>query len=196
MAAKKPANRTPADKQQAEMEENLLKEARDDNKLRINALERLLVVRAEQTQRSRLEQEELKRTIEKLSRRFDEEEKQTDVTSGEMYRQYKAMQGELILRIGQLQTAINGLQGDLEDSRLQLEKTKTEKDAIIAEKNKKINEQKQKMEDMAIEFGEMLKETLEQMSKRIDTGGGGGAAGGAAASRLRGGVHTASSSSG
>ena len=31
-----------------------------------------------------------------------------------------------------------------------------------------IAEQKQKMEDMAVEFGEMLKETLDRMSERIE----------------------------
>eukprot|EP00992_Anisonema_acinus_P012337 TRINITY_DN8054_c0_g1_i2.p1 TRINITY_DN8054_c0_g1~~TRINITY_DN8054_c0_g1_i2.p1 ORF type:complete len:180 (-),score=85.28 TRINITY_DN8054_c0_g1_i2:99-638(-) len=176
-AAKKPPNKA-GPQQGAEEREAELKAKIEENRSRCLALERFLVVRAEQTQRAQLEQDQLKRKIVELNHKFAEEEKQTEVTSGDMYRQYKAMQHELIHRIDLLQTTINNLRDELEESRLQLERTKAEKDAIIAEKNKKINEQKQKMEDMAIEFGEMLKETLEQMSKRIDTGtgkGGGGA---------------------
>mmetsp|Transcript_115862 Transcript_115862/g.201593 ORF Transcript_115862/g.201593 Transcript_115862/m.201593 type:complete len:190 (-) Transcript_115862:932-1501(-) len=168
-AGKKGAG-NPADKKALEALEGEKQARIDENRARCVALERFLVIRAEQTQRSNLEQETLRRRIIELEHKFTEEQSKTDLTHGEMYRQYKAMQGELIHRIELLQTTINTLRDELEQSRLELEKTKSEKDAVIAERNKKINEQKQKMEDMAIEFGEMLKETLEQMSKRIDTG--------------------------
>ena len=38
----------------------------------------------------------------------------------------------------------------------------------LARKEAEIAEQKQKMEDMAVEFGEMLKETLDKMSEKIE----------------------------
>lgn len=38
----------------------------------------------------------------------------------------------------------------------------------LAKKDAEIAEQKLKMEDMAVEFGEMLKETLDKMSERIE----------------------------
>eukprot|EP00668_Euglena_longa_P011390 GGOE01013790.1.p1 GENE.GGOE01013790.1~~GGOE01013790.1.p1 ORF type:complete len:212 (+),score=82.67 GGOE01013790.1:72-638(+) len=167
---KKASSQSPADKKLLEAAEEEKQGQIDDNKARIQALERFLVIRAEQTQRACLEQEGLRRKIVELERKFKEEEAQTDVTHGEMYRQYKAMQGELIHRIELLQSSIATLKEELEQSRVELERTREEKDTIIAEKTKKINEQKQKMEDMAIEFGEMLKETLEQMSKRIEMG--------------------------
>eukprot|EP01012_Entosiphon_sulcatum_P051713 TRINITY_DN71018_c0_g1_i1.p1 TRINITY_DN71018_c0_g1~~TRINITY_DN71018_c0_g1_i1.p1 ORF type:complete len:176 (-),score=58.04 TRINITY_DN71018_c0_g1_i1:51-578(-) len=156
--------KTPQDKRGEADKEMELRKKIDENHARCEALERFLVIRAEQTQRSRLEQEGLRRRVEELHQKFMDEEKQLDTTHHEMYRQYKAMQGELIHRIDLLQTTINTLREELEESRLQLERTKAEKDEIIAQKNRKINEQKQKMEDMAIEFGEMLKETLEKMS--------------------------------
>ena len=38
----------------------------------------------------------------------------------------------------------------------------------LALKDAEIKEQKDKMEDMAVEFGEMLKETLDKMSEKIE----------------------------
>lgn len=169
-APKKSAGNNPADKKQLEELEGQKQARVEENKARCQALERFLVIRAEQSQRAYLEQEGLRRRIIDLERKFQEEESQTDITHGEMYRQYKAMQGELIHRIELLHTSIGALREELEQSRQELDRTKAEKDAVIAEKNKKINEQKQKMEDMATEFGEMLKETLEQMSKKIEAG--------------------------
>ena len=49
-----------------------------------------------------------------------------------------------------------------------LEETKKEKNQVIAHKDSEIAEQKAKMEEMAVEFGEMLKETLDKMSERIE----------------------------
>ena len=58
---------------------------------------------------------------------------------------------------------INELKDQLEGSRLQLDETRREKAQELARKDAEIAEQKQKMEDMAIEFGEMLKETLDKV---------------------------------
>lgn len=48
------------------------------------------------------------------------------------------------------------------------EEMKREKDRVIASKNLEIQELKAKMEEMAQEFGEMLKETLDKMRERIE----------------------------
>ncbi|GMF47549.1 unnamed protein product [Phytophthora fragariaefolia] len=45
---------------------------------------------------------------------------------------------------------------------------KQDKDRIIAAKNLEIQELKAKMEEMAQEFGDMLKETLDKMRERIE----------------------------
>jgi hypothetical protein len=45
---------------------------------------------------------------------------------------------------------------------------KREKDRVIAAKNVEIQELKAKMVEMAQEFGEMLKETLDKMRERIE----------------------------
>jgi hypothetical protein len=43
-----------------------------------------------------------------------------------------------------------------------------DKNAVISMKDEEINDLKAKMEDMADEFGEMLRETLEKMRERIE----------------------------
>ena len=60
------------------------------------------------------------------------------------------------------------LSAPLELSRVALEDLKGEKERIIAQKDAENAEMKHKMEDMANEFAEMLKETLEKMSERIE----------------------------
>eukprot|EP01065_Artemidia_motanka_P019498 TRINITY_DN2318_c2_g1_i1.p1 TRINITY_DN2318_c2_g1~~TRINITY_DN2318_c2_g1_i1.p1 ORF type:complete len:206 (+),score=80.85 TRINITY_DN2318_c2_g1_i1:84-620(+) len=140
-------------------------------------LERLLVIEAEKFQRYKLVQLDLKREIAGLGKQMKDEEKLTETTCGDMSRQYGAMQQELCHRIGMLQQTIDSLREELDTQRQTLERTKLEKDEIIAQKNKKINEQKQQMENMAIDFGNMLKETLETMSQRMDSQGGPGRGG-------------------
>jgi len=45
---------------------------------------------------------------------------------------------------------------------------KRDKDRALAAKNAEIQELKSKMEEMALEFGDMLKETLDKMRERIE----------------------------
>eukprot|EP01063_Lacrimia_lanifica_P015461 TRINITY_DN22214_c0_g1_i1.p3 TRINITY_DN22214_c0_g1~~TRINITY_DN22214_c0_g1_i1.p3 ORF type:complete len:174 (+),score=99.26 TRINITY_DN22214_c0_g1_i1:143-664(+) len=137
------------------------------------SLERRLVIEAEKYQRYKLIQLDLKREIAQLGEQMEYEEKLTQATRHDMYKQYKAMQQELSHRIDIMQQTIDSLREDLEQQRQGLETTKHQKDEVIAQKNKKINEQKQQMENMAIVFGNMLKETLEKMSQRMDGQGSG-----------------------
>eukprot|EP00164_Ancoracysta_twista_P003897 GFYU01005224.1.p1 GENE.GFYU01005224.1~~GFYU01005224.1.p1 ORF type:complete len:198 (+),score=86.75 GFYU01005224.1:213-806(+) len=136
--------------------------------LHVEALERELVTRRENEQRAVAAMNELRQRVLEYDTLFDNERSTTfDITS-DMTRQYKAMQEELLGRINVLENTIAELTDQLELSRIALEETKKEKDQIIALKEAEIAEQKQKMEDMAAEFGEMLKETLDKMGDRIE----------------------------
>ena len=168
----------PKDKDKAKKKEKSQDEAGQDVRDEIGAinkrcelLERIVLIRVEQTQRSRLESLNLKRKIAELNEKFEHEEKLTDETCADMFQMYKKMQSDLLGKITAQEAAIKQLQADLEASRLTLETTKADKDDAIAGKTKQINDQKQRMEDMAIDFGQMLKETLESMSRKIETGG-------------------------
>eukprot|EP00761_Pharyngomonas_kirbyi_P008635 gb/GECH01008647.1/.p1 GENE.gb/GECH01008647.1/~~gb/GECH01008647.1/.p1 ORF type:complete len:226 (+),score=89.24 gb/GECH01008647.1/:1-678(+) len=136
---------------------------------RIEALERILVLRTEETQRARSELNDIKEKMGHLKTDFDKEQEERYHIASDMTRQYKAMQQELIDTIVVLEERLTDTRDKLEITSFALQETRKEKDQEIELKEKEIKEQKQKMEDMAIEFGEMLKETLEQMRERISS---------------------------
>ena len=123
----------------------------------------------------------------KLRADLDQEQATAYEISKDMTRQYKGIQEELLGRINMLEGRINEQNDQLERARLQLEETRREKAQELARKDAEIAEQKQKMEDMAVEFGEMLKETLDRMSERIEVSNSSweGDAGAGVASRLK-----------
>ena len=85
-----------------------------------------------------------------------------------MTRQYKGMQEELLSRINTLEETVQSLNDQLADSDIRQERLLKDKNAIIQMKDDEIAELKNKMDDMAEEFGEMLRETLEKMRERIE----------------------------
>ena len=56
----------------------------------------------------------------------------------------------------------------VEDKEVELNETVRKHEFAMEEKKKTISEQGQKMEEMAVEFGEMLRETLDKMTERIE----------------------------
>lgn len=57
---------------------------------------------------------------------------------------------------------------EIEAVREEIEKTAVEKDELIAQKDEEIRSLTLKMEAMAFEFADMLRETLDKMSQRIE----------------------------
>eukprot|EP00033_Pygsuia_biforma_P002383 GCRY01002637.1.p1 GENE.GCRY01002637.1~~GCRY01002637.1.p1 ORF type:complete len:195 (-),score=40.69 GCRY01002637.1:511-1095(-) len=160
---KKVGTKKPKDEATLELEEKLKRAT-----VKIDALERELVLRSEQTSRAIASRNELREKVNDFHSDFQREKIDRSDLVSDMTRQYKAMQEELINRINVLETAKSELTENLELAQLALDETKKEKDRIIATKDKIIAEQKQKMEEMALEFGDMLKETLDKMSERIE----------------------------
>merc|ERR1719428_2261100 len=85
-----------------------------------------------------------------------------------MTRQYKSMQQNLVHQINQAQDAIKQRDEELDLSKNNMESKQRAHQKMIAERDVKIREQKRKMEDMATEFSEMLRQTLEKMKQRIE----------------------------
>lgn len=135
--------------------------------MRVETLERFLLLRTEQSQRSRQTQEELQERLIELERDFNKEKAERFYVASDMIRQYKSTQQDLIDKINKSERRVQELEDKLAISNIALEQTREKKDAIIAMKNKEIEEQKQKMEDMVQEFGEMLKDTLSKMGRTI-----------------------------
>mmetsp|Transcript_48927 Transcript_48927/g.114853 ORF Transcript_48927/g.114853 Transcript_48927/m.114853 type:complete len:150 (+) Transcript_48927:196-645(+) len=118
--------------------------------------------------RSVAAQNELRQRVLEFHEDFEREKKDTLAITSDMTRQYKAMQEELLRRITVLDNTIQEQKDQLEAAHQANEDLKRQKDQVIALKDAQIAELKQKMEDMAVEFGDMLKETLDKMSERIE----------------------------
>ena len=122
----------------------------------------------EKLQQSLSSQRELETRVQHYHGDFAREKKDMFDVSADVTRQYKGMQEELLARVNKLEATIQEQKDELERAQLQLEEVKREKAQEIALKDAEIQEQKDKMEDMAKEFGDMLKETLEKMSEKIE----------------------------
>ncbi|KAJ1629879.1 hypothetical protein T492DRAFT_629254 [Pavlovales sp. CCMP2436] len=136
--------------------------------LRIESLERQLMWREEKMMEAVRAQKELRERVVQYDDDFKREKEEIFDITADMTRQYKGMQEELMRKINSLESTINTQRDELELARLAHEETRKQKDQVIALKDAEIAEQKQKMEEMAIEFGEMLKETLDKMGERIE----------------------------
>jgi len=149
----------------AEMTE---KELLEQAKLRIESLEQQLVWREEKVQISLQAQRELQDRVTAYHQDFEREKEDIFDISADMTRQYKGMQEELIAQINKLEQTIAERDDQVEKLQVALEEVRRQMTVELALKDNEIEGQKQKMEDMAMEFGEMLKETLDKMSEKIE----------------------------
>lgn len=67
-----------------------------------------------------------------------------------------------------MEETVQDLNDKFSEADLRNERTLKEKQAIIQVKDEEIADLKSKMDDMAEEFGEMLRETLDKMRERIE----------------------------
>lgn len=151
--------------------EELINKMKEDLKkasLRIETLERYLVLRTEQTQKAKLEQEEMKERLRQLDEDFEKEKMDRFHIASDMVRQYKAMQDELITKINDLENKKIALKEQLYNTQIALEQTKQEKDKIIEQKDKEIIQYKQRIDDMVKEFGDMLRDVLQKMGTSLE----------------------------
>jgi len=88
--------------------------------------------------------------------------------TGEMSRQYREMQESFNERIVDLQEEVSKSKEDIEKVQKTIDQTRAAKDEVIRKKDDEIRALTLKMETMAFEFADMLKETLDKMSQRIE----------------------------
>jgi len=127
-----------------------------------------LAERAEESSKAIATKRELQGRVEQIAKDYEEEQKQTFEITQDMTRQYKGMQEELLSRINKLEETVQQLHDQLSESDTRQERILKDKNVIIQMKDDEIGELKTKMDDMAEEFGEMLRETLEKMRERIE----------------------------
>lgn len=123
-----------------------------------------------QTNRSSAEEavvRELRARLVDLNKDYDSEKQRTFEIAADMTRQYKAMREFYIKKETELQNAIIDFKDQLELAKLASEELERKKKQELALKDAEITEQRNKMDEMAQEFGQMLKNTLEKMSDNI-----------------------------
>lgn len=113
------------------------------------------------------EARELRARLAVLEEDFRREEDAKAAMAADMTRQYKGMRAEVLSKVHVLEDRIVQLQDDVEKTRLESVEIERMKDQEIALKDAKIAELSAAMDDMAAEFQEMLKATLDKMSQKI-----------------------------
>eukprot|EP00605_Chrysophyceae_sp_TOSAG23-4_P001515 GSChrysophyteH1.ASY1.ANO1.1662.1 assembled CDS len=140
--------------------------------LTCQSLQVQLAERTEESSKALAAKRELQARVEQINRDFEDEKNATFEITQDMTRQYKSMREELLNRINLLEESVQSLNDQLADADIRQERLLKDKNAIIQMKDEEITELKNKMDDMAEEFGEMLRETLEKMRERIEVSSG------------------------
>eukprot|EP00933_Yihiella_yeosuensis_P045403 TRINITY_DN4076_c0_g1_i1.p1 TRINITY_DN4076_c0_g1~~TRINITY_DN4076_c0_g1_i1.p1 ORF type:complete len:189 (-),score=53.40 TRINITY_DN4076_c0_g1_i1:63-629(-) len=135
---------------------------------KIEVLQYRLMIKDEQTQNSRKSEEDLRRRVQELDKCFEDEAQRCQENTGEMSRQYREMQASFNETIEVLQKQVAQAKQEIESVTKEIERVRIEKDDIIRQKDMEISSLSSKMETMAFEFADMLKESLDKMSQRIE----------------------------
>merc|ERR1712166_722780 len=143
-------------------------EIQDMAKLRIQFLERELMLKKEESTEAIHAKNELRERVKEFHDEFEREKLRTLDITADMTRQYKAMQERFILEVNTLHNNITDLQDQLRTSEKNLERHIEESKQKLDQKDQVIQEQSHKMEEMAAEFGKMLEDTLKKMTDRIE----------------------------
>lgn len=110
---------------------------------------------------------ELRAKLVDLQRDYEEEKKRAFALAADMTRQYKRKVEDMAREKSEEEQMRLRVEDQL--AALQLAKQQMERDMMqrISMKEAEILEQKNKMDEMALEFGSMLKSTLDKMSEKV-----------------------------
>jgi len=111
---------------------------------------------------------ELRQKLHELQRDYEEEKKRTFALASDMTRQYKRKVEDMLREKSeeeQLRLQVEDKLAALQLAKAQMERQMQQ---ALQLKDAEIVEQKAKMDQMAFEFGQMLKSTLDKMSEKIE----------------------------
>jgi len=137
-------------------------------KKKITILQHRIMYKQEQTANSKKSEADLRQRIRELDADFEKEAQRCREHTGEMSRQYREMQENFNERIEILQKAVAEAKREIEAVTKEIERVRVEKDEKIRQMDNEIRDRSLKMEEMAFAFADMLKETLDKMSQRIE----------------------------
>mmetsp|Transcript_46676 Transcript_46676/g.109029 ORF Transcript_46676/g.109029 Transcript_46676/m.109029 type:complete len:188 (-) Transcript_46676:9-572(-) len=135
---------------------------------KIEVLQYRIMMKDEQILACRKSEDELRKRIAELDKAFDDEAVRRREHTAEMSRQYREMQDSFNQTIDETQKKVSEKKAEIESVIKETEQVRVEKDEILRQKDHEIASLSSKMETMAFEFADMLKETLDKMSQRIE----------------------------
>jgi uncharacterized membrane-anchored protein YhcB (DUF1043 family) len=134
------------------------------------ALELHLSNRAEMMSCITEECETVRKRLDEMNQKYEDEKRRTRVLTKDMTRQYKGMQDELLKKINERERMIQDLTDSLNELKADCERRMIEKERIIDEKDHCINQMKTELDDMCREFTSILRSCntkLLQMGKTV-----------------------------
>eukprot|EP00435_Cladocopium_sp_Y103_P019627 s707_g4.t1 len=140
----------------------------DYMKRKIEVLRYRIMIKDEQILGCRKSEDGLRKRIAELDQSFEDEAVRCRENTAEMSRQYREMQESFNDTIDVLQKKVSEAKAEIESVTKEIEQVKIEKEEVLRQKDLEIASLSSKMETMAFEFADMLKETLDKMSQRIE----------------------------
>eukprot|EP00744_Colponema_vietnamica_P009931 GILI01014081.1.p1 GENE.GILI01014081.1~~GILI01014081.1.p1 ORF type:complete len:214 (-),score=46.89 GILI01014081.1:97-693(-) len=136
--------------------------------LQLHTLQRKYMLIADEATETRAAENEIRQRVMQMQKDLKEEQQRTIDIMSDMTRQYKAMQEELLGKINNLETTLSQQKRELDGVAEEQASLRQARDEAVSDKDKQIGELKEKIDTMASQFAEMLKDTLDKMSERIE----------------------------
>jgi hypothetical protein len=134
---------------------------------RLEATKQKMVMQTNKATSAEAVVRELRARLLELTDIYEKEKTHTFDIVANMTREYKAMKEEMLKKINELDAENLKYKDQLELKEAEMKEQEQQKDREMKNKDNAILEMKAKMDDMAKEFGQMLKQTLDKMSEKI-----------------------------
>ena len=136
-------------------------------KTQIESLKNELVFEKSRYSEAFTAMKEFRTHYELLSKEFEEEKSKTFIITANMTRQYKLMRDELLKKTNDLSKSLDAKCLEIEELNAQQQELNQMHRLELQNKDQHLKETQKKMDEMAHQFGQMLKQTLDKMSEKI-----------------------------
>lgn len=134
------------------------------------ALLQQLDVKEHEAVAARRNERDWRTKLEQFEAKMGQQQEDTLDITADMSRQYKTMQHRLMTQIEELEREKNELSAMCKEKDEVIKRNKQDFEDAMAAKELEVSSLRQNMEDMAQQFSDMLKETLDKMSERLGEG--------------------------
>lgn len=134
------------------------------------ALQQQLDVKEHEALSARRAERDWRTSLEQFGNQMSQQKEDTLDITADMSRQYKTMQHRLLTQMETLEREKHELGALCKEKDEAIERNKRDFEDALAAKDLEVLALRQNLEDMAQQFSDMLKETLDKMSDRLGNG--------------------------